>query len=462
MPQARILLKEAVKNYKKGKISRKELLEKFEKYREEKEQSIKTFKEKVRREIELIKEGDQTFNNKIEELREQINDLEIVKNEEIFNKVSELLRNSLELNLGGRSLTISILLYKSVVKEHPPIDLSNIIPPELYNILYAYYVTKGMVDNGLKNKAKEFLLSRFSLISDGDLGIIRESLSEIGLGKLRFDLLEEEINTKNFDEVNIEKVLKILNLAIDEVKNALKYKLKESLNIEGVDVERIVDEIFEIIRINFLWKNIKDVSPELIKINEELLSLWQDFDKFKDRDKWLVYFGADEPYISRETFGSVLRYTYQTLIKLAPDEPLIGLFPGVVLEFKPSAHKLILWEEIEKPFESVRKIQEIGYEADRPERKLYATNIEYYDNVTGSPIPAAISGRLTYDLITDKKISLAGYLHRIYTSEENIEYVKKLLKEYGLSHIEVCTFEEQKTNHQKALNEIKEKLEKLS
>ena len=110
-----------------------------------------------------------------------------------------------------------------------------------------------------------------------------------------------------------------------------------------------------------------------------------------------------------------------------------------------------------KPPKELRRIEEIGYDSKNRSRKLYATTIEYYDAPEKSPIPAAISGKLTYDLITDKSIPLF-YLNRIYTSSENIPIVRELLRNYGLWNIEVCVFEEQEKLYQKALEEINEVL----
>jgi|GEM_PF-2589268 len=61
MPQERILLKEAVKRYKRGDLSRRELMEKFEDYRKKKEENIQTFKEKVKKEIILTNERKKNF-----------------------------------------------------------------------------------------------------------------------------------------------------------------------------------------------------------------------------------------------------------------------------------------------------------------------------------------------------------------------------------------------------------------
>ena len=390
------------------------------------------------------------LNDKLEELKNQLNNLEIVKNEEIFNEISKLLRN---LKSSKNRIGISISLFKSELKDNfiPPIIVGAIQPPQLNNLLYVYYILNEMVKNNLTEKAKNFLSTFDSFLGSGDLGIIRVNLNSIGFQDLSLKL--EQVSSSD-----INNILEILNSAIDRVKNNLKDILKESLNIKYDNVENIVNEIFEIIRINFLWNNTSEVFPDLIKIDEELKSIWKYFDKFRERDKWFVYFGADEPYVSRETFDSIIRYTYEELYEIG--NRLVGKKPGIILEFKPSAYNLMLWKEIERASSGTRLIREVGYDIEKKERKLYATNIEYYNNVTRSPIPAAISGKLTYDILTDKKISLA-YLNRIYTSEENILQVKELLKEYGLGNIEVCTFEEQKNLYAKALEALKTTLTKI-
>jgi len=450
MPQERILLKEAVKRYKRGNLSRRELMEKFEDYRKKKEESIQMFKEKVKKEIILTNERKKILNDKLEELKNQLNNLEIVKNEEIFNEISKLLRN---LKSSKNRIGISISLFKSELKDNfrPPIIVGAIQPPQLNNLLYVYYILNEMVKNNLTEKAKNFLSTFDSFLGSGDLGIIRVNLNSIGFQDLSLKL--EQVSPSD-----INNILEILKSAIDRVKNNLKDMLKESLNIRYDNVEDIVNEIFEIIRINFLWNNTSEVFPDLIKIDEELKSIWKYFDKFRERDKWFVYFGADEPYVSRETFDSIIRYTYEELYEIG--NRLVGKKPGIILEFKPSAYNLMLWKEIERASSGTRLIREVGYDIEKKERKLYATNIEYYNNVTRSPIPAAISGKLTYDIITDKKISLA-YLNRIYTSEKNILQVKELLKEYGLGNIEVCTFEEQKNRYAKALEALKTTLSNI-
>jgi hypothetical protein len=457
VPQARILLKEAVKKYKKGKLTREELLQEFERYRREKEESKKKFKSYVIREIELKNAQKEKIREIINQFREEFKQLQIGQDEEKFVKAQRLLEilSKANLKLGGTDF-IEITLLKSPI---PEITITATInPPQLNTLLLIYNVTDAMIRNNLREEAKNYIVRFLAPYLDPDSALLN-----------LFDLLEslgfkeEAPNIRNLSIENIEDIVKNLESVVEKIKTIIKESLekyiKESKNYKDIDLEEInqlVDEIFKSLRLYFLLNNYEKIFPDLIRIQEELRSLWRDFDKFKDRDKWFVYFGTDEPYISRETFKSILRYTYEELISHSIDK-VIGENPGIILEFKPSIYNLILWEEIEKPPKELRRIEEIGYDAKNRSRKLYATTIEYYDAPEKSPIPAAISGKLTYDLITDKSIPLF-YLNRIYTSSENIPIVRELLRNYGLWNIEVCVFEEQEKLYQKALEEINEVL----
>jgi hypothetical protein len=466
VPQARILLKEAVKKYKKGELTREELLQEFERYRIEKEESKKKFKSYVIREIELENAQKEKIAEIIKQIGSEFRQLQIGKDKEKFIKAQKLLEilRQINLNLGGTGfIDINLLEYRVI----PEIPISAIIyPPQLNTLLLIYSVTDAMIRNNLKEEAKNYIVSFLAPYLDPDSALLN-----------LFDLLEslgfkeEASNIRNLSIENVEDIVKNLKLVVEKIKTTIKESLKkyikEGKNYKDIDLEEIdqlVEEIFESLRLYFLFNNYEKISPDLIRIQEELRSLWRDFDKFKDRDKWFVYFGADEPYVSRETFKSILRYTYKSILRYTYEElishsidKVIGQNPGIILEFKPSIYNLILWEEIEKPSKELRRIEEIGYDARNPQRKLYATTIGYYDAPEKSPIPAAISGKLTYDLITDKSIPLF-YLNRIYTSSENIPIVKELLRNYGLWNIEVCVFEEQERLYQKALEEINEVL----
>jgi hypothetical protein len=458
VPQARIFLKEAVKKYKKGELTREELLQEFEKYRREKEESKKKFKSYVIREIELKNAQKEKIAEIINQIGSEFRQLQIGKDKEKFIKAQKLLEilRQINLNLGGTGfIDIDFSEYRAI----PEIPISAIIyPPQLNNLLLIYSVTDAMIRNNLREEAKNYIVRFFRSFFDTNLAIF--ALCNL-LESLGFK--EEASNIRSLSIENIEEIVKNLNSIVEKIKikirESLKAYIKEQKNYKDIELEEIdqlVDEIFESLRLYFLANNYEIIFPDLMKIQEELRSLWRDFDKFKDRDKWFVYFGADEPYVSRETFKSIIRYTYEKLISHGV-EKLRGQNPGIILEFKPSIYNLILWEEIEKPPKELRRIEEIGYDARNPQRKLYATTIEYYDAPEKSPIPAAISGKLTYDLITDKSIPLF-YLNRIYTSSENIPIVRELLRSYGLEDIEVCVFEEQEKFYQKALEEINEVL----
>jgi hypothetical protein len=458
VPQARILLKEAVKKYKKGKLTREELLQEFERYRREKEESKKKFKSYVIREIDLKNAQKEKIKEIINKFREEFNQLQIGQDKEKFGKAQKLLEilRQINLNLGVTGfIDIELSEYRAI----PEIPISaTIYPPQLNNLLLIYSVTNAMIQNNLKEEAKNYIVSFLAPYLDPNSALF--TLSNL-LESLGFK--EEASNINSLSIENIEDIVKNLESVVKRIKTIIKESLekyiKESKNYKDIELEEInqlVDEIFESLRLYFLLNNYEKISPDLIRIQEELRSLWRDFDKFKDRDKWFVYFGADEPYVSRETFKSILRYTYEKLILHSIDK-VIGQNPGIILEFKPSIYNLILWEEIEKPHKELRRIEEIGYDARNPQRKLYATTIEYYDAPEKSTIPAAISGKLTYDLITDKSVPLF-YLNRIYTSSENIPIVRELLRSYGLEDIEVCVFEEQEKFYQKALEEINEVL----
>ena len=454
VPQARILLKEAVKKYKKGKLTREELLQEFKRYRREKEESKKKFKSYVVREIELKNAQKEKRREIIDQIGEEFKQLQIGQNEEKFGKARKLLEilNQINLKLGETGfININLLEYRAM----PEIPISAIIyPPQLNTLLLIYSVTDAMIRNNLREEAKNYIVSFFMSFFDTNLAIFElyNLLESLGFK-------EEASNIRNLSIENVEDIVKNMKLVVEKIKTtikeSLKTYLKKSKNYKDIDLEEIdqlVEEIFESLRLYFLLNNYEKISPDLIRIQEELRSLWRDFDKFKDRDKWFVYFGADEPYVSRETFKSVLRYTYEELISHGV-EKLRGQNPGIILEFKPSIYNLILWEEIEKPPKELRRIEEIGYDARNRTRKLYATTIEYYDAPEKSPIPAATSGKLTYDLITDKSIPLF-YLNRIYTSSENIATVRELLRTYDLENIEVYVFEEQEKLYQKTLEEI--------
>jgi hypothetical protein len=453
VPQARILLKEAVKKYKKGELTREDLLQEFERYRREKEESKKKFKSYVIREIELKNAQKEKIKEIINQFREEFKQLQIGQDKEKFVKAQRLLEilSKANLKLGGTDF-INITLLKSPILEIT--ITATIYPPQLNTLLLIYSVTDAMIRNNLREEAKNYIVRFLAPYLDPDSALFKlcDLLESLGFK-------EEASNIRSLSIENVENIVKNLESVVEEIKKIIKESLKkyikEGKNYKDIDLEEVdqlVDEIFESLRLYFLLNNYETIFPDLIKIQEELRSLWRDFDKFKDRDKWFVYFGADEPYISRETFKSILRYTYEELISHSIDK-VIGQNPGIILEFKPSIYNLILWEEIEKPPKELRRIEEIGYDARNPQRKLYATTIEYYDAPEKSPIPAAISGKLTYDLITDKSIPLF-YLNRIYTSSENVPIVKELLRNYGLWNIEVCVFEEQERLYQKALEKI--------
>ncbi len=457
VPQARILLKEAVKKYKKGELTREELLREFERYRREKEESKEKFKSYVIREIELKNEQKEKIREIIKQIGSEFRQLQIVRDEEKFVKAQRLLEILSKINLKlGQINFIDITLLKSPI---PEITITaTIYPPKLNNLLLIYSVTDAMIQNNLREEAKNYIVRFLAPYLDPDSALFKlcDLLESLGFK-------EEASNIRNLSIENVEDIVKNLKSVVEKIKTIIKESLKtyieKSENYKDIDlggIDQLVDEIFKSLRLYFLSNNYETIFPDLIKIQEELRSLWRDFDKFKDRDKWFVYFGTDEPYVSRETFKSILRYTYEKLI-LHSIYKVIGQNPGIILEFKPSIYNLILWEEIEKPPKELRRIEEIGYDARNPQRKLYATTIEYYDAPEKSPIPAAISGKLTYDLITDKSIPLF-YLNRIYTSSENIPIVRELLRSYGLEDIEVCVFEEQEKFYQKALEEIKENL----
>ena len=380
VPQARILLKEAVKKYKKGKLTREELLQEFKRYRREKEESKKKFKSYVVREIELKNAQKEKRREIIDQIGEEFKQLQIGQNEEKFGKARKLLEilNQINLKLGETGfININLLEYRAM----PEIPISAIIyPPQLNTLLLIYSVTDAMIRNNLREEAKNYIVSFFMSFFDTNLAIFElyNLLESLGFK-------EEASNIRNLSIENVEDIVKNMKLVVEKIKTtikeSLKTYLKKSKNYKDIDLEEIdqlVEEIFESLRLYFLLNNYEKISPDLIRIQEELRSLWRDFDKFKDRDKWFVYFGADEPYVSRETFKSVLRYTYEELISHGV-EKLRGQNPGIILEFKPSIYNLILWEEIEKPPKELRRIEEIGYDARNRTRKLYATTIEYYD-----------------------------------------------------------------------------------
>jgi hypothetical protein len=77
VPQSIIFLKEAVKKYKKGELTREELLQEFERYRREKDESKKKFKSYIIREIELKNERKEKIAEIIKQFREEFIQLQI-------------------------------------------------------------------------------------------------------------------------------------------------------------------------------------------------------------------------------------------------------------------------------------------------------------------------------------------------------------------------------------------------
>lgn len=156
---------------------------------------------------------------------------------------------------------------------------------------------------------------------------------------------------------------------------------------------------------------------------------------FDIRDKWFVFFGANLPYKTRTNFESCIRY--------------VGAW-GIVFEFKPTLKPFIKWLEIQP---SSAKEDMVG---------------------TYGAVAAAEYGRLTYDLIADKKIDFR-HLLRIYTEftskeEWELENQKQMaagldsgvpylvdqkMKEYGIN-VPLYTFGKQPKLFQQAMDEMKQ------
>ncbi|MFZ8847743.1 MAG: hypothetical protein ACO2O4_00655, partial [Minisyncoccia bacterium] len=212
--------------------------------------------------------------------------MQIGKDKEKFYKAQRLLGILRQINLNlGRTGFIDIEL--SEYRAIPEIPISaTIYPSQLNNLLLIYSVTNAMIQNNLKEEAKNYIVRFLAPYLDPNSAL--STLSNL-LESLGFK--EKAWNIRSLSIENIEDIVKNLESVAEKIKTIIKESLekyiKESKNYKDIELEEInqlVDEIFESLRLYFLLNNYEKISPDLIRIQEELRSLWRDFDKFKDRD----------------------------------------------------------------------------------------------------------------------------------------------------------------------------------
>ena len=138
--------------------------------------------------------------------------------------------------------------------------------------------------------------------------------------------------------------------------------------------------------------------PMMQRLSDEEQARRDKLNMFKIRDRWFVFFAADQPFRTRETFDSCIRYG---------SSGGIGFSVQVIFEFKPAIYNMIEWGE---------KAEWIG-EPGKP--------------MDADMFPAASQGKISYDIITKKRVDLR-FLSRIYTSEDNYEEVKKKMDLYSI------------------------------
>lgn len=162
------------------------------------------------------------------------------------------------------------------------------------------------------------------------------------------------------------------------------YNEGESHRIPKQRMNEYLDLVWDALNYSILtrvkYKIIEDVSNQ-IYCNFGLTSL------YKDRDKWFVFFGADQPYPANEKFWNTVLYA-GGLFGLMATERIEFYEHSAVFEIKPSFYKYVLWSNVQ------------------PKKQEESNEFMQY---------APEQGRLTHDIITTKFVPISNWVSRIYT-----------------------------------------------